>query len=221
MPPAPRSATLRLAVCSRHPPAAAIAPASNRGLGWQSYLTSPSGPEAPERRPQLRARSPLTRSARRSSSPSRLMPTRSVGTRRRDCGPKRRRSILARQFDLEVESRRAGPRRSRPLFLAVPTEMGVPPATQFNGRQRGPIGAMIRLGGRDMSKIVVASIGFSVACLWSYFMATHTVRANRRAEGTMDERSSILYIRDDIGAIHNLTVITNGLLAAILATILF
>jgi hypothetical protein len=52
------------------------------------------------------------RAPRRGHAPSLLAPRRSVESRRRDCGHKRGGSILARQFDLEVESRRAGPSAS-------------------------------------------------------------------------------------------------------------
>ncbi len=72
-----------------------------------------------------------------------------------------------------------------------------------------------------MHKIGAAVIGFFAAWFASYIVASHTVKANRRAESNINEKSAILLIRDDIGGMHNLIVITNGLLAAILAAMIF
>ena len=82
-----------------------------------------------------------------------------------------------------------------------------------------------------MSKTSAAVIGWMLASLGSYIIATYTVHANRRVEMDANERSgtvseanihwSIMHVRDDVGAIHNLITMTNGLLAAILGTLLF
>jgi hypothetical protein len=63
-------------------------------------------------------------------------------------------------------------------------------------------------------------------------MAVYTVNANRRVEVEANQKSedvwsdadmkwTVVHIRDDVGAVHNLIVIANALLAAILGSLLF
>jgi hypothetical protein len=82
-----------------------------------------------------------------------------------------------------------------------------------------------------MTRVGAAVAAFFVAWFASYFIATRAIGDNRRVEFDANEKSgslteanvhwSIVHIRDDIGAIHNLIVMTNGLLAALLAVLLF
>jgi purine-cytosine permease-like protein len=81
-----------------------------------------------------------------------------------------------------------------------------------------------------MSKISAAIVAFSIVWIISYIVARRTIYGNRHVEWDANENLevsqqnvqwSIIHIRDDIGAIHNLIVIANGLLAGILAALLF
>jgi hypothetical protein len=82
-----------------------------------------------------------------------------------------------------------------------------------------------------MSKFSVAFMAFGLTIFGSVILARRTIGANRRIEMTDNEkfgpvseanfRWSIVHMRDDIGTMHNLLVIANGLLAAILAAIVF
>jgi len=82
-----------------------------------------------------------------------------------------------------------------------------------------------------MNKMSAAIFGFILAGAVSQFVATYTMHANRRVEmhaneeaGTVSEANlhwSIMHIRDEAGAIRNLIVLTNVLLAAILGALLF
>jgi hypothetical protein len=87
-------------------------------------------------------------------------------------------------------------------------------------------------GAEVMSKISTAVMAFGIAFLGSVLLARRTIGANRRVEMTTDNERldpvseanlhwSIVHIRDDIGPMHNLLIIANGLLAAILAAIIF
>jgi hypothetical protein len=80
-------------------------------------------------------------------------------------------------------------------------------------------------------KIIVALIGFLSAATISTFWASAVTRTNRRNELRGSEESeplspsrlhwTIVRIRDDIGGVVILLVVMNGLLAAILAVLLF
>jgi hypothetical protein len=82
-----------------------------------------------------------------------------------------------------------------------------------------------------VSTLIVAAIAFIVAVIGSAVAANKTVMKNRTTEWPENEKSetlsspelhwSIVHIRDDVGSIQNLIVIANGLLAAILAALIF
>jgi hypothetical protein len=80
-------------------------------------------------------------------------------------------------------------------------------------------------------KAGAALLAFSIACYVSTKIIEKTQTANRAAEFSENERSealtqsgrdwTLVHIRDDVGSIHNLLILANGLLAAILATLIF
>lgn len=82
-----------------------------------------------------------------------------------------------------------------------------------------------------MAKIIAAAIAFAVAIAVSARLAIHTMNKNRQNEFDQNKKGSafskmeidwtVIHIRDDLGSIFSLLVITNGLLAAILATLMF
>jgi hypothetical protein len=81
------------------------------------------------------------------------------------------------------------------------------------------------------SKIVAAVIGFSIASTLSSVMMMTITSRNRNAEwdkndetGAPDQNHlywTVIHIRDDIGSICGLLWLTNGLLAAVVAALLF
>ena len=80
-------------------------------------------------------------------------------------------------------------------------------------------------------KITAAVVAFFLAFAGSAAFSVFTHDRNRAVEWDRAESSGSLseaqlhwlvaHIRDDIGSIHNLIVITNGLLAALLAFMIF
>jgi hypothetical protein len=85
--------------------------------------------------------------------------------------------------------------------------------------------------GEGMIKIMAAFAAFLAVLFVSYRIALGTLASNRNAEMAQNERAgslseaqmhwTIVHIRDDIGAMHNLLVLTNALLAALLAAQIF
>jgi hypothetical protein len=81
-----------------------------------------------------------------------------------------------------------------------------------------------------MEKIIVAAIAFGAAAFASFMIAQGTTASNRATEFPANEKAeplsiserdwTIVHIRDDLGAIHNLIVLANGLLAGILGALL-
>jgi hypothetical protein len=71
-----------------------------------------------------------------------------------------------------------------------------------------------------MSKITAAIIGFALGGGASTFQGWYMVTWGQRAEKYADEKSMLRKIREDVGGIYTLINITNGLLGAILATLL-
>jgi hypothetical protein len=81
-----------------------------------------------------------------------------------------------------------------------------------------------------MEKIFVAAIAFGVAAYASLKIAQGTSNSNRATEfpamekaeplSTSEKDWTIVHIRDDLGAIHNLIILANGLLAGILGVLL-
>lgn len=77
---------------------------------------------------------------------------------------------------------------------------------------------------------VVAAIAVLAAAYASAKISVNTLASNRAVEFPENEKSeplsstvkdwTIVHIRDDLGSIHNLIVLTNGLLAGILALLL-
>lgn len=82
-----------------------------------------------------------------------------------------------------------------------------------------------------MIRIIAAAAGFVIAALASAKLGIHTTVQNRAVEWPENEKSksftdpeiqwTIMHIRDDLGAVHTLIVIMNGLLGAILAALIF
>jgi hypothetical protein len=80
-------------------------------------------------------------------------------------------------------------------------------------------------------KALAALVAFFIAGVVSYKVSQHTLQQNRKTEWEANEKAgeltqadlhwTIAHIRDDIGSIHNLIFLTNGLLAAILAALIF
>jgi hypothetical protein len=85
-----------------------------------------------------------------------------------------------------------------------------------------------------MEKIIIDAIVAAIAGLAAAYasakISVKTLASNRRVEFPGNEKFeplspsakdwTIVHIRDDLGSIHNLIVLTNGLLAAILALLL-
>jgi hypothetical protein len=81
-----------------------------------------------------------------------------------------------------------------------------------------------------MFKPVFALIAFSIAMWASSKLANSTIGSNRGVEWKENEKAgelsnqqihwTVVHIRDDIGGIHNLLTVANGLLAAILVALL-
>ncbi len=75
--------------------------------------------------------------------------------------------------------------------------------------------------------VIIASVLIGAAA--SNKFSIKTLANNRAREWTENERSdplsqaavhwTVVHIRDDIGSIHNVLIITNGLLAGVLATL--
>lgn len=80
-------------------------------------------------------------------------------------------------------------------------------------------------------KAVAAAVAFAVAYFVASKIAQKTADHNRDFEFKKNEESpplsqserdwTFVHIRDDIGGIHNLLVLANGLLAGILAALVF
>lgn len=85
-----------------------------------------------------------------------------------------------------------------------------------------------------MEHIFVVAMSAGVAAFAAAYASTkfslHTLASNRAAEFPENEKSqplsasqkdwTLVHIRDDLGAIHNLIVLANGLLAAILTVLI-
>jgi hypothetical protein len=82
-----------------------------------------------------------------------------------------------------------------------------------------------------MTKLAAAAAAFTIMCFISSFLITRTMQSNREIEWDANKKSELLtpselhwtvvHIRDDIGSATGLLAITNALLAAILAAVLF
>jgi hypothetical protein len=80
-------------------------------------------------------------------------------------------------------------------------------------------------------KVLTVALALAVGALVSATFAKRTVGANRSAEWSQNEKSdelsvsqlhwTVVHIRDDIGGIHNLLILTNALLAGLLAALIF
>jgi len=80
-------------------------------------------------------------------------------------------------------------------------------------------------------KLAAVAAAFCVAAYASVRVALNTIGNNRAVEFDENERQSnlsdaqirwtVIHIRDDIGAIHNLLVVANGLLAALVVASFF
>jgi hypothetical protein len=83
---------------------------------------------------------------------------------------------------------------------------------------------------RTLFKLTVIAIAIFLGALASMKVVAVTIPANRKSEWRENEKSvaltetqlhwTIVHIRDDIGSIHNVLVLTNALLAGVIAAIM-
>ena len=76
-------------------------------------------------------------------------------------------------------------------------------------------------------RLLAIAIAMYAGSYGSYRMATHTIAGNRAAEQELEKlewplkvKRLVHFVRDDVGAIQNLIVIANSLLAGILAALI-